>query len=240
MGHSWRMWHLNTWNFFFIFEFCAKVKKVVNLNRQYWPQVPWNDRCLQSCLGGSDQISSSLGRRTFTIMDEIGNSCQYKQSLRFGSSYTLLIPPSFTFGGEVTFPTLWQSFKRARRRWPCVSIIVFIVWPLQCEQIKQVLDMEPNSISMAWQIPQYFLMTVGEVVFSVTGLEFSYSQVKRSTFWTLSSVDVRIWEIKRTLFGNIFVHLLAQNTIENDTYIKCLFWRAGANLIEKEEAVITM
>ncbi|MEQ2195178.1 hypothetical protein XENOCAPTIV_008618, partial [Xenoophorus captivus] len=34
----------------------------------------------------------------------------------------------------------------------------------------------PNTFHMAWQIPQYFLMTSGEVVFSVTGLEFSYSQ----------------------------------------------------------------
>ena len=40
------------------------------------------------------------------------------------------------------------------------------------------MDIKPNTIHMAWQIPQYFLITVGEVVFSVTGLEFSYSQVE--------------------------------------------------------------
>uniref|UniRef100_A0A8C0E135 Solute carrier family 15 member 1 n=1 Tax=Balaenoptera musculus TaxID=9771 RepID=A0A8C0E135_BALMU len=37
-------------------------------------------------------------------------------------------------------------------------------------------DIAPNTVSMALQIPQYFLLTCGEVVFSVTGLEFSYSQ----------------------------------------------------------------
>uniref|UniRef100_A0A8C5CM26 Solute carrier family 15 member 1a n=1 Tax=Gadus morhua TaxID=8049 RepID=A0A8C5CM26_GADMO len=37
-------------------------------------------------------------------------------------------------------------------------------------------DIKPNSVHMALQIPQYFLITAGEVVFSVTGLEFSYSQ----------------------------------------------------------------
>ena len=31
---------------------------------------------------------------------------------------------------------------------------------------------------MALQIPQYFFITAGEVMFSVTGLEFSYSQVQ--------------------------------------------------------------
>lgn len=50
---------------------------------------------------------------------------------------------------------------------------------LQCsENIKAVMDMKPNSVHMAWQIIQSFLMTTGEVVFSVTGLEFSYSQVE--------------------------------------------------------------
>ena len=34
-----------------------------------------------------------------------------------------------------------------------------------------------NSISMLWLIPQYFVMVIAEVFFSVTGLEFSYSQV---------------------------------------------------------------
>lgn len=37
--------------------------------------------------------------------------------------------------------------------------------------------MAPNTVHMAWQIPQYFLLTCAEVLFSVTGLEFSYSQV---------------------------------------------------------------
>ncbi|KAM9301053.1 solute carrier family 15 member 1 [Morus bassanus] len=37
-------------------------------------------------------------------------------------------------------------------------------------------DIAPNTVHMAWQIPQYFILTCAEVVFSVTGLEFSYSQ----------------------------------------------------------------
>jgi len=34
-----------------------------------------------------------------------------------------------------------------------------------------------NSVHMLWLVPQYFVMVVGEIFFSVTGLEFSYSQV---------------------------------------------------------------
>lgn len=38
-------------------------------------------------------------------------------------------------------------------------------------------DVQANNIHIAWQIPQYALITAGEVMFSITGLEFSYSQV---------------------------------------------------------------
>ena len=34
-----------------------------------------------------------------------------------------------------------------------------------------------NSLHMLWLIPQYFVITTGEIMFSITGLEFSYSQV---------------------------------------------------------------
>ena len=36
-----------------------------------------------------------------------------------------------------------------------------------------------NSISMFWQLPQYFIMTMGEILFSVSTMEFCYTQVKQ-------------------------------------------------------------
>uniref|UniRef100_A0A672IG49 Solute carrier family 15 member 1-like n=1 Tax=Salarias fasciatus TaxID=181472 RepID=A0A672IG49_SALFA len=48
--------------------------------------------------------------------------------------------------------------------------------PNNLESITVIEDIKPNSVHMALQIPQYFLITAGEVMFSVTGLEFSYSQ----------------------------------------------------------------
>ena len=38
---------------------------------------------------------------------------------------------------------------------------------------------QENSIHMLWLLPQYFVITVGEIMLSITGLEFSYSQVSR-------------------------------------------------------------
>lgn len=38
-------------------------------------------------------------------------------------------------------------------------------------------DIKANNVHMAWQLPQYLLISAGEVMFSITGLAFSYSQV---------------------------------------------------------------
>ncbi|XP_063353967.1 solute carrier family 15 member 1 [Pelmatolapia mariae] len=73
-------------------------------------------------------------------------SCEYIKDFGFGSSYTFFIPSTFVFGANCQ------------------------------DSITVVEDIEPNSVHMALQIPQYFFITAGEVMFSVTGLEFSYSQ----------------------------------------------------------------
>lgn len=115
------------------------------------------------------------GNNKFTILDEVTlQQCVYEQTLEFGSSYTLLIPPSFTFEQN-------------------------------CQGIVPVMDIQPNSIHMAWLIPQYFLITVGEVVFSVTGLEFSYSQAPSN----MKSVLQAGW-LLTVAVGNIIVLIVAE------------------------------
>uniref|UniRef100_A0A673C0Y7 Solute carrier family 15 member 1 n=1 Tax=Sphaeramia orbicularis TaxID=375764 RepID=A0A673C0Y7_9TELE len=101
-------------------------------------------------------------------------TCTYQLTLGFGSSYTLIIPPSLTFGQE-------------------------------CGGIESEMDISPNSIHMAWLIPQYFLITAGEVVFSVTGLEFSYSQAPSN----MKSVLQAGW-LLTVAVGNIIVLIVAE------------------------------
>ncbi|XP_037825913.1 peptide transporter family 1-like [Lucilia sericata] len=64
---------------------------------------------------------------------------------------------------------------------------------------------EPNSMSILWLIPQYVVMTLGEVMFSVTGLEFSYSQSPV----TMKSVLQACW-LLTVAFGNVFVVIVAE------------------------------
>lgn len=63
----------------------------------------------------------------------------------------------------------------------------------------------PISLSILWQIPQYLIMTAGEVMFSVTGLAFSYSQAPES----MKSVIQALWLLCSAL-GNLFVVLVTK------------------------------
>uniref|UniRef100_A0AAY4CE46 Solute carrier family 15 member 1a n=1 Tax=Denticeps clupeoides TaxID=299321 RepID=A0AAY4CE46_9TELE len=87
------------------------------------------------------------GKHTFNITNGV-QKCEYTKILGYGAAYTILLP-SCCHPHTIT---------------PC------------CGNIGDIEEIQPNSVSIALQIPQYFLITAGEVVFSVTGLEFSYSQ----------------------------------------------------------------
>nr|CAB3266110.1 solute carrier family 15 member 1-like [Phallusia mammillata] len=67
------------------------------------------------------------------------------------------------------------------------------------------LDLNPSVISVAWMVPQFVLITIGEVFLSITGLEFSYTQAPPS----MKSVLTSIWLFTVSL-GNIIVLIVAE------------------------------
>lgn len=66
--------------------------------------------------------------------------------------------------------------------------------------MKEFVRSPANSLHMLWQVPQYIIMTAGEVMFSVTGLEFSYSQAPVS----MKSVLQACW-LLTVAIGNVIV-----------------------------------
>jgi len=62
-----------------------------------------------------------------------------------------------------------------------------------------------SQISVIWLTIQFFVMTVGEILVSVSGLEFSYSQAPKS----MKSVIMSIW-LSTTALGNAFVAVFAE------------------------------
>nr|XP_020146127.1 solute carrier family 15 member 1-like [Microcebus murinus] len=73
-----------------------------------------------------------------------------------------------------------------------------------CPEVKEFEDIAPNTVNMALQIPQYFLITCGEVVFSVTGLKSSYSQAPSN----MKTVVQASW-LLMVAVGNIIVLIVA-------------------------------
>nr|XP_046260443.1 solute carrier family 15 member 2 [Scatophagus argus]XP_046260444.1 solute carrier family 15 member 2 [Scatophagus argus] len=71
--------------------------------------------------------------------------------------------------------------------------------------VKKMEDVKANNVHIAWQIPQYALITAGEVLFSVTGLEFSYSQAPSN----MKSVLQAGW-LLTVAFGNVIVLIVAE------------------------------
>ncbi|KAM6397694.1 solute carrier family 15 member 2 isoform 7-T7 [Pluvialis apricaria] len=66
-------------------------------------------------------------------------------------------------------------------------------------------DIKANNVHMAWQLPQYVLISAGEVMFSITGLAFSYSQSPAS----MKSVLQAGW-LLTVAVGNTLVLVVAQ------------------------------
>jgi len=72
--------------------------------------------------------------------------------------------------------------------------------------LELAIDLLPeNSVFIAWQIPQYFLVCAGEVMVSITGLEFAYSQAPAS----MKSVVMAVWYLTIAL-GNALVAVVAK------------------------------
>src|SRR5262249_23209464 len=62
----------------------------------------------------------------------------------------------------------------------------------------------PSTVWFGWQAIAYVLMTLGEVLVSITGLEFAYSQAPRR----MKSTVMGLWQLTVSL-GNVLVSLIA-------------------------------
>ncbi|XP_068184513.1 solute carrier family 15 member 1 [Antennarius striatus] len=109
------------------------------------------------------------------IIQSESQSCEYIREFGFGSSYSVFIPSTLVFG------------------------------PSCQDSITEIEYIKPNSVHIALQIPQYFFITAGEVMFSVTGLEFSYSQAPNN----MKAVLQAGW-LLTVAVGNFIVLIVAE------------------------------
>ncbi|XP_044269390.1 peptide transporter family 1 isoform X4 [Tribolium madens] len=62
---------------------------------------------------------------------------------------------------------------------------------------------EHNNLHILWQLPQSFIITMGEILFSITGYEFSYSQAPESMKSVLQAAF-----LLTSAFGNLIIVII--------------------------------
>src|SRR5262249_13968185 len=97
---------------------------------------------------------------------------------------------------------LWTTPLRRMTAGIVVTASSFVA----CALLQQHIDTSaPGSVWVGWQLVQYLLLTTGEVMVSITGLEFAYTQAPRK----MKSTILGFWYLTVSL-GNVLVYLLAQ------------------------------
>ncbi|XP_063547682.1 uncharacterized protein LOC134755134 [Cydia strobilella] len=66
----------------------------------------------------------------------------------------------------------------------------------------------PNELHLAWLLPQYLLISCAEILFAVSGLEFSFTQAPKS----MKTITIAAWYMSVAV-GNFIVILVAQTKI---------------------------
>ena len=118
----------------------------------------------------------------------------------------LLIP----FNNLVLYPLLRRRGREptALRRMTVGIAFSGLAW-IAAGMLQVVMD-GGDTLSIAWQILPYVLLTFGEVLVSATGLEFAYSQAPAAMKGTVMS----FWNLTTTV-GNLWV-LLSNAAVRNE------------------------
>ena len=83
------------------------------------------------------------------------------------------------------------------------------------QEVKLLEDMPANTVLIFLQIPQYVLITLGEILFSISGLEFAYQQAPTS----MKSFLTACW-LLTVAFGNLIMMIIAEIRIPNPVRIE--------------------
>ncbi len=145
---------------------------------------------------------------TFDLTGQVG--FQPSQMQLFNPLLVMILIP---FNNLVLYPWL------ARRGWNPTPLrrmtagILFSSFAWIAIACLQLLIDGGGQISILWQLVPYFLLTLGEVLVSATGLEFAYSQAP----FEMKGVIMAFWNLA-TSIGNLWV-LLVNSAIRNDAVL---------------------
>jgi proton-dependent oligopeptide transporter, POT family len=114
----------------------------------------------------------------------------------------LLIP----YVNKIVFPNAERlGFPLTPLRRMTIGLVLASLATVVIALIQGAIDRNgPGTVTVRWQFPAYFLLTMGEVMLSITALEFAYSQAPRR----MKSTIMGMWLLTTTV-GNILVSAIS-------------------------------
>jgi POT family proton-dependent oligopeptide transporter len=133
-----------------------------------------------------DQKSSSWVLQGRQLDPLVGGAALAPEQLQAANPIlVMLLIPLFAW---VIFPSLEKrGAALTALRKMSAGMFVTVLSFVAAAVVQSLVD-EGRAPSLLWQLPQYVLLTTGEVLVSVTGLEFSYTQAPRSMRSTIMSI----------------------------------------------------
>lgn len=92
-------------------------------------------------------------------------------TLELGGVYSLVLRE---YNGNIAVSLSGLFFFRKSRENPTLK--TWRNFPFQFAKLYAMTP--PNTIHMFWIVPQYVFLSVAEVMFAISGLEFSFTQVR--------------------------------------------------------------
>jgi len=78
---------------------------------------------------------------------------------------------------------------------------------------------DEKAVPIYMQLPQYVLLAAGEIMVSITGLEYAYTQAPR----TMKSIIMSGW-LLTVAFGNLIVVIVAESSVIDDRAVEFFFF----------------
>lgn len=128
------------------------------------------------------------------------------------SIFILTCVPIFDY---VVYPLFEKCFKFTLLKRMIVGFIVASISFIMAAIVEFFVVLYPARVHVAWQIPQYLVLTWAEIMVSITGLEFSYSQAPKSMKSIMSS-----YFLMTTAAGNLLVAVIADLPLPKDLPFK--------------------
>lgn len=123
---------------------------------------------------------------------------QPDQMQMINSLFILVLIPFFDV---VVYPLLSKiGIRRPLQKMAIGGVLAAVSFLLSASVQFKIESSPDNTVNMLWLVPQYIVLTMGEVMFSIPGYAFSYAQAPD----TMKSVVQSIWHLTGT-FGNLMV-----------------------------------